>query len=95
MASFQQMLDGALFLIVSTLTIVVFWVAGSPIMDILSVYVGSFHFEHPMIITMAGFVQPVFSWWYWLLIILEIAVFIRTYFIVVTRVDYSTGEFDM
>jgi hypothetical protein len=92
MASFQEMLDAALFLIVSTLTIVVFWVAGSPIMDFLSVYVGSFAFTSPVVIQMAGSAQPVFGWWYWLLIIMEIAVFIRTYLIIVTRVDYSTGD---
>ena len=86
------MLDAALFLIVSNIAIIVFWVAGSPIMDYLSVYVGSFEFTNPTVIAMAGYVQPVFGWWYWLLVFTEIAVFIRTYFIIVSRVDYSTGE---
>ena len=92
MASFQQMLDGALFLIVSNVALFVFWVAGSPIMDYLSIYLGSFHFTIPIVKTMAGMVQPVFGWWFWLLVIVEIAVFIRTYLIIVTRVDYGTGD---
>ena len=92
MASFQQMLDGALFLIVSNVALFVFWVAGSPILDYLSVYLGSFSFTNPTVKTMAGMVQPVFGWWFWLLVIVEVAVFIRTYLIIVTRVDYGTGD---
>lgn len=94
MASFQQMLDGALFLIISTVAIMVFWVAGSPIIDFLSVYIGSFTFDIPVVKSMAIMVQPVFGWYYWLLVILEIAVFVRTYFIVVTKVDYSSNMSD-
>ena len=92
MASFQAMLDGALFLIVSTLAIIVFWVAGSPIMDYLSVYVGSFAFTDPTTLGMAHAVQPVFGWWFWLLVILEVAVFIRTYFIIASSTDYGMAE---
>lgn len=92
MASFQQMLDGALFLIVSNVAIFVFWVAGSPILDFLSVYVGSFNFTIPVVKSMANAAQPIFGWWFWLLVIIEVAVFVRTYFIIVARVDYGTGE---
>lgn len=92
MASFQTMLDGALFLIVSTLTIMTFWVAGSPIMDFLSVYVASFEFTNPTVFRMAAYAQPIFGWWYWILVILEIGVFIRTYFIIATDTVYGFGE---
>jgi len=93
MASFQEMLDAGLFLIINTIAIFVFWVAGSPIIDFLSVYLASFTFTIPVVTRMAGYVQPAFGWFFWLLLILEVALFIRTYFMIATRVDYS-GDSD-
>jgi hypothetical protein len=41
---------------------------------------------------MATYAQPIFGWWYWILVILEIGVFIRTYFIIATDTVYGMSE---
>lgn len=94
MASFQEMLDASLYLIINTLAIFVFWVAGSPIIDFLSVYIASFHFTGvPVVTKMSQMIQPIFGWFFWLLVIIEVALFIRTYLMIVTKTDYQ-GESD-
>jgi len=94
MASFQKMLDASIFLIVNTVALFVFWVAGSPIMDWLNMYISSFAFTNPTVKSMAHAVQPVFGWFGWLLVIVEVVLFVRVYLVVVSKVDYITGEDD-
>lgn len=94
MASFAKMLDASLFLIINTVALFVFWIAGSPILDYLNVWISSFEFTNPTVIGMGHMLQPVFGWFGWLLVIIEVILFVRTYLVVVSRTDYITGEED-
>lgn len=89
MASFMQMLDASLYLIINTVAIFTFWLAGSPIIDYLNVLIQSYKFDNPVVVGMAHMAQPIFQWFFWLLVIIEVVLFIRTYLTIIAITDYN------
>ena len=90
MASFLEMLDASLFLIINTIILIIAAVACGPIMDWLAVWLGS----QPAGFLPTAPIQYIFGCFYGMLLLIELLLFIFVFIVPVKKTDYMTGDDD-
>jgi hypothetical protein len=90
MATFLEMLDSSIYLIVNTVGLIVITISAGQIIDWLAVWLPS----QPTGYISAQPVQYVFGTFYGMICLIELGLVVQLFLTPIRRTDYNTGEED-